>query len=739
MIAPEEAQLRHVSCVTLSETVHFNQSSKVILPCVIQNPNVEEGDYIFTPNNEKLSMKNMVAAHLVVSVDQNSCVPIQIVCFDGNSTIYKGTNLGTISKLTDVENMRSLQLDGPKESELSLVDFLKFHVDQGINRSEQNTKLMTDILTEYFDIFSKHKMDLGYSNVTEHHIDTGQHAPVQIRPRRVPLAVENKVSDLIKGLEAQGIIRKSESPWNAPIVVVKKPNGDIRMFIDYRSLNNITKKEVFPIPDANMSFDYLSGASVFSTLDLSQGYYQVALSPTDMKKTAFCTKYGHYEFTRLPFGLNGAPSTFQKLMNRILQEENWISCLVYLDDVLIYGKTHEQHADRLRQVLQKIKIAGLKLNPYKCTFMQSEVNYLGHTISSTGIKTDPKKIEKVLNWPLPRCEEELVSFLGLCGYYRKFIDHYSELIAPLENICKKGTKHKIINWNDEAVNHFTKLKNALTSAPVLAYPTDNGYYILDTDASHGSIGAVLSQIQDGHERVIAFASHKLSKSEMAYCTTRKELYAVYRFVLQFKHYLYGRKFTVRTDHRALTWFLGWTNPNTSQYCRWRTELDVFDMLVEYRKGVEHANADSLSRIATCEQCEILHPNPKKRRNVKIINKDKQCDELLICKMRIMESNGWNQMEDDILSKIILELRKPQNFQKIPESVKTSREGMNLWHTRDRLKIINNQLFFKCNEKYLFVVPQVKRSEIVLNYHRKLGHIGTTKCLAALRNEFFGQI
>ena len=363
-------------------------------------------------------------------------------------------------------------------------------------------------------------------------------------------------------------------------------------------------------------------------------------------------------------------------MHVILKAENWSTCLVYLDDVLIYGKNFSEHLERLEGVLKRIKDAGLKLSPQKCSFLQTSLKFLGHIVSETGISPDEEKIAKVKNWPKPENIEELRSFLGFANYYRRFIKGYAEFTAPLEKMMKQSSNENInlqrkkpLLWCAESEQKFKELKDKLTSPPILSYPTRYGKFILDTDASHEGMGAVLSQIQEGKEKVIEYASKKFSKAELQYCVTRKELLSVYTFVLEFKHYLLGRPFLIRTDHKALTWILNWDNPNTSQYCKWIAELEQFDFIIEHRPGRFHANADFLSREINCQQCEIRHPNPLRKRNTKIIkmissgdyDKDKvislfhsELGHIGETKLiEIMKDNGfsWYKMNNDIMKHV----------------------------------------------------------------------------------------
>ena len=445
---------------------------------------------------------------------------------------------------------------------------------------------LVPLLREYEDIFSVDKSDIGLTKLVSHEIDTGKEGPIACQHRRVPIHLEEKREKMIQDFEDKGIIRPSESPWNAPLVVVPKKNGDIRLTVDYGRLNSITKQPIFPIPDTRQLLDTLHGSAYYTTLDLSSRYYNVPMHKSDICKTAFSTRENHWEFVRMPMGLSTSPGTFQRLLHKVFDKENCHQCLIYLDGILVFSRNLVEQTERLRTIFERIRAAGLKLSPEKCEFFKREVCYLGYKITENGAKTDEKKIDKIKNWSSPKSAEELRSFLGLCGYYRQFIKDYAQVVAPLERSCriiwnKKKRKETEIEWNREFEESFEKLKVALTNAPVLAYPTKEGQFTLDTDASHGCMGSVLSQIQDGQEKVIAYASNKFSQSQRQYCITRKELLAVHHFVNHFKHYLLGKRFIVRTDHRALTWMLNWKSPNTSQYCRWRQELEIQDWILSF--------------------------------------------------------------------------------------------------------------------------------------------------------------
>jgi len=479
-----------------------------------------------------------------------------------------------------------------------------------------------DMLRKHRKCFSKDKNDLGFCPLVKHEIDVKDNESPKQTYHRLPLGLEDRVDKEIDSLLKRGIIRDSDSPWNSPIVVVKKPNNELRICLNYKKLNMVTNRPTYYIPDAGQIFDTLAGANFFSSLDLSNAYYQCEIMENHKKYTAFNTRKGKYEFNKMPFGLCGAPFTFQKLMSIVLKENNWKNCVIYLDDVLIFSKTYEEHLKHLESVLEKIEKAGLKLSPHKCRFFANEVKFLGHIVSKEGLQTDPSKIEKIRNWEAPSSVADLRSFLGFCNYYRKFIYDYAYLSAPLEVALsnldkKKSEKSTKIEWNDNMKKSFEQLKMKLCSPPILSFPSKEGEFILDTDASFYGIGAVLSQRQNNEEKVIAYASRKLTKYEKSYCITRKELLSVYHFTKHFKQYLLGNKFKIRTDHKALTWLMGLKGAKTTQYCHWISELEIYDFIVEHRQGKEHINADFLSRVEECEQCEIKHVDPKKKRNVKI--------------------------------------------------------------------------------------------------------------------------
>ena len=449
------------------------------------------------------------------------------------------------------------------------------------------------LLCEFSDIFSKGSDDRGCTGCVEHHIDTGAARPIRERPRRFPAVEQEEINRQVNDLLKEGKITPSNSPWATNVVLVRKNDGTKRFCVDYRKLNAVTIKDAYPIPRIDDSIDALTGAQWFSTLDLASGYWEVALDGEAHEKSAFVVRGGLYSWRVMPFGLCNAPSTFERLMERVLSGLHWETLLVYLDDVIVFGKTIQEEISRLSVVFQRLKGAGLKLKPKKCDLFKQKVYYLGHIVSPEGISTDPGKIEVVKHWPVPESVKEVRSFLGLASYYMRFIEAFSTVARPLHRVTEKNRE---FHWNEECQASFEVLKKRLTEAPILAYPDPDGKFILDTDASATGIGGVLSQIKDGKEHVVAYASKVLKKAEPKYCVTRRELLAVITFLKQFRPYIYGRRITVRTDHGALRWLVNFKDP-MGQVARWLQIIGEYDFEIIHRAGRSHQNADSLSLLA----------------------------------------------------------------------------------------------------------------------------------------------
>ena len=342
--------------------------------------------------------------------------------------------------------------------------------------------------------------------------------------------------------------------------------------VDYRQVNAVTIKDAYPLPHINDSLCALSGAKWFSTLDLASGYWQVPMDPASSGKAAFVTTSGLYEWNVMPFRLTSSPSTFERLMELILAGLRFVTCLIYLDDTMVYGKTFLEELERLEEVFVRFESAGLKLKPGKRVLFQKSVAYLGHIVSERGIETDPSKVERVCEWPAPENATEVKSFLGLASYYRRFVPSFAQVAKPIHRL----TEAKIdFVWIPECLSAFDMLKNLLSTAPVLSYPDFTAEFILESDGSNHGIGAVLSHLKDGVEHPVSYSSRSLTKAERNYCVTGKELLALVESVKHFRHYLHGQRFRIRTDHAPLRSVLKVKEPE-AQLARWTEFLSLFE-------------------------------------------------------------------------------------------------------------------------------------------------------------------
>ncbi|MGL5707185.1 MAG: reverse transcriptase domain-containing protein, partial [Aeromonas sp.] len=392
-------------------------------------------------------------------------------------------------------------------------------------------------------------------------------------------------------------IRPSNSPWCSRLVPVQKPDSTLRLCVDYRQLNSHTIKDNYPLPRIDDIIDSLSKASIFSVLDATSGFYQIALNEKDIEKTAFCYKNGLYEFVRMPFGLCNAPGTFQRAMDTIFKKDIHKHVIPYLDDIIIFSKDLESHKSHLDSVLRKIHSAGLVLNKKKCRFFQQEIKILGNLISKGRVRPDPHKVEAIKNYKLPNNIKELRSFLGLCNYTREYIINYAEIALPLFSLLKGETKRSTrqINWDEIKKKAFDKLKQCICDITYRSQPDPENEFILTTDASQHAIGAILSQKnKQGSEEIIYTFSKGLDKAQMNYSVTDKELLAVIKGLEFFRSYLIGKPFVLKTDHKALEYLWSAKNMN-SRMLRWSLKIQDYKFKIEYLKGDDNY-ADGLSRF-----------------------------------------------------------------------------------------------------------------------------------------------
>ncbi|GJW54230.1 putative nucleotidyltransferase, ribonuclease H, partial [Tanacetum coccineum] len=444
------------------------------------------------------------------------------------------------------------------------------------------------IVSEFQDVFPEELPGIPPIRDVEFNIELIPGAePISKAPYRMAPIELKELKDQLQELLERGFIRPSVSPWGAPVLFVKKKDGSMRLCIDYRELNKITIRNRYPLPRIDDLFDQLQGAKHFSKIDLRSGYHQLRVKEQDISKTAFRTRYGHYEFLVMPFGLTNAPAVFMDLMNRIFHEFLDKFVIVFIDDILVFSKSKEEHEDHLRTVLQILRQEKLYAKFSKCEFWLSRVAFLGHIVSSEGITMDPAKVEAITKWPRPTSVTEVRSFLGLAGYYRRFVDGFSRLALPLTKLMRKGEKFV---WNDEREKSFEELKQRLVSAPILTLPSGSGGFQIYSDASKKGLGCVLMQ----HAKVIAYASRQLKPYEVNYPTHNLELEAIVFALKIWRHYLYGESCDIFTDHKSLKYIFTQRELNMRQRC-WLELLKDYDTNIQYHPGKANVVADALSR------------------------------------------------------------------------------------------------------------------------------------------------
>ena len=507
------------------------------------------------------------------------------------------------------------------------------------------------------------------------------------------------------------IIKPSKSPWSSPVVLVTKPDGTARFCLDYRKSNAVTKKDAYPIPRIDDTLDALGKAKFFTTLDLESGYWQIPMKDEDKEKTAFSTSQGHWEFQTMPFGVVNGPACFQRLMNYVLTGLHWTHCLVYLDDIIIFSRTFEEHMDRLKTVLSRLKKAGLTLKPRKCQWVQRSVKYLGHIISEDGIRPDSAKIKAVEDFPAPTSRTLVKKFLGMTSYYRRFVPNYASIVKPLTQLTKIRGQPKIFQWNEEAQRAFEHLKMSLLTEPVLRLPDFDRNFVVYTDASDYGLGAVLAQNFVDGEAVVAYASRQLSSSERNYSTFQKECLAIVWALQYFHHYLFGRTFVIVTDHRPLKW-LQTMKPKSAQMERWMCDLQAYSFEVKHRPGKCNGNADFLSRC------------PVEETKVEVV---------VISAKDVMSSQQADQECAEMMYRLRVGNNHPQEDRSEPEGHKNQyviEDGVlyHLWTPVRKGK--------QLRVRKQLVVPKSEKGKILVQNHEEAAHPRFQRMFARIRQAYF---
>ncbi|KAK1606090.1 hypothetical protein QYE76_029763 [Lolium multiflorum] len=460
------------------------------------------------------------------------------------------------------------------------------------------------VVNEFQDVFPKELPGMPPDREIEFTIDLiPGTAPIAKAPYKMGPKELKELKEQLDDLEQKGFIQESISPWGSPVIFVDKRDGGRRMCGDYRNLNNVTIKNKYPLPRIQDLFDQVRGAGVFSKIDLRSGYHQIKIKKEDVPKTAFVSRYGHHEYLVVPFGLTNAPAIFMNLMNKIFMPCLDKFVIVFIDDILIYSKDKAEHAEHLRIVLQTLREHQLYAKFSKCEFWLDQVEFLGHVISKDGIAVNPSKVASVLDWEAPKNVKEIRGFLGMAGYYRRFIEGFSKIAGPMTKLLRKNTPFV---WSEECEKSFQTLKEKLTTAPVLAVPEDGKDYTVYCDASKHGLGCVLMQ----DRKVISYGSRQLRPHEVNYPTHDLELAAVVFALKTWRHFLYGAKCELYTDHKSLKYFFTQKELNMRQK-RWLELIKDYDLTINYTPGKANVVADALSRKSTGGTEPEISPELKK--------------------------------------------------------------------------------------------------------------------------------
>lgn len=468
--------------------------------------------------------------------------------------------------------------------------------------SAEETEKVKEMLNKHRNAISLHDRDLGRTATTKHVIDVQGNPPFKQKYRRVQGPLRHEVEQELRRLEGQGVIEKSSSPWSSPLIAVRKKCGNLRICVDFRSLNDLTKKDSFPLPNLIDALSNLQAVKYFSTFDLMQGFHQIEMDEASKEYTAFSTGDSHWQWVRMPFGLSNSPASFMRLISMVLAGVPWSVAISYIDDVIVTGKTFEDHLSNCSRVLRKFEQHGLKIKPAKCSLFMREVTYLGHQVSSEGVRPSYRNVEAILQYPQPKTLRQVRRFIGMVNFFRRHIPNASALMKPLNELLKKRS----IQWTEACSDSFEKLKTILTSPCILSYPDfSEGAppLILTVDSSSTGAGAMLSQRKDDKENTLAFASTSFNNMEANYSATEKELAGIRWAVRHFRPLIYGKYYVIRTDHRALI-YLNNMKFVDSRLMRTYEELNCGHYEIEYLAGKENVVADALSRIYEVpENCE----------------------------------------------------------------------------------------------------------------------------------------
>ena len=764
------------------------RTTQVIKAAILTQTTLHEETSMLVEPRQGVDHVNAIASWTVVDPTTKTC---QVVLHNNSSqdlTIGACTVLGNLMEATTSDaaiegstaRVGAAQLS-PEEGEGApgvysgeqIVErtesiWSRLHKEDWKDVPEDVQGLLKHVIMKNHQAFAVEKLEMGRTNIVQHHIELTDKTPFKERYRRIAPAQFEEVRKEIDDMLSCGAIQKSRSPWASAVVLARRKDGRLRFCIDLRKLNERTIKDAQTLPRIDESLDTIGGSKFFSSLDLKAGYWQVEMDEESRPYTAFTVgPLGFYECVRMPFGLTNAPSTFQRLMETCLEDINLKFCVIYLDDIIIFSKTLMEQIDRLDAVLQRLARDGLKLKPEKCFLLQRKITYLGHIVSEHGIEAEPRKQEALDKWPTPKTVRDIRSFLGFANHYRRFIPNYAKVARPLNNLtCGKeaqGKNSKMkLDWTPECQEAFEKLKELFVTAPVLAYADYQKPFKVVTDASGIGLGAALYQTdEEGRERPVAFASRSLNPAEKNYPAHKLEFLALKWVVTeQFHEYLYGSKqFSVHTDNNPLTYVMTTAKLDATSH-RWAQALGCYNFSLHYKKGSTNVVADALSRIQwdpprnehgeyVIEQQDVpafLTPNQEENTcyenavGCRAINLS-----TLIHLQGVVPvaTSEWErrQREDEVLGLVHKLMDQKQLHTRRFTTGDPEELGLYLREHRNliRTKGLIYRKRRKADESGLrlqFCVPKTSREDAMRGCHDLMGHLGKDRSLDLLSDRFY---
>ena len=617
-------------------------------------------------------------------------------------------NISTVNKITDTALDEFVSHKKPELQDAPI---------------DQKTKLdLEQLLEKNKDAFAEDERQIGTTPLITMSIDTGDQPPIAKRPYTLALKHHDWVRAEIDKLLEAGVIRESDSSWSAPIVVVPKSDGGKRLCIDYRALNQITRTYIWPMPRIEDILAKLGKAKFFTTLDLRSGYHHIALDKHSIKKTAFCTPFGKYEYLKVPFGLAQAPSYFQKLMNKVLNGLNF--AFAYLDDIIIFSTTAEEHMRHIQIVIDRLKAAQLKLKKSKCAFFKKELYYLGHLLTTEGIKPQFEKVKAIHEMKPPSNPKGIREFLGMVGFYRKFINRFADAARPITKLTRKDSKYI---WTEECQTGFEYLRTSLTKSPILKYPDPHKRYVVFTDASDQAAAAVLTQEysdDDGQvkEMPIAYLSAQFNDTQFKWSTVVKEGYAIYYAMKKWRHYLEDAEILLKSDAKSLQKFLNGRTDNL-KLDRWSLELQGRNIQVEHIPGYKNKAADCLSRLPFVTRKR--NDNPLKDEDISVNAVQPEDDTCCpLCEVDLTDTKTLQQ-EDKHCIRISKLIADPKSR----------------FHERDSYGYDDKGILYHINrengrEYKATVVPRVLVKTVLKEMHDHFGHFGIGKTYSLIKRYYY---